>query len=106
MANEDFTSNKATQKVRKLTPTPKARSRSKSRINPKVIANIVFINPETRKQQAHTDWLAAFRRYVDTLSNDEQSLVKKCLAFTIAKPINREYLQDRCPVIPFPAMKK
>jgi hypothetical protein len=45
--------------------------------------------------------------YVNTLSNDEQTLIKKCLAFTIAMPSStREYLKDPCAVIPFPVERR
>lgn len=89
--------------------TPKARTRRKPKsvkVITNVVASIVFINPEIRKQQANADWSTALRRYVDTLSNDEVTLVKKVLAFTLAKPKNREYLHGPCPVIPFPIQNK
>ena len=102
MADKDSTSNRTTPKVCKAAKaTRKAHLRNKSRINPKVIANIVFIPPETRKIRALSDWDTAFRSYVNTLSNDEQTIVKKCLLFTCAKPENREHLHGKCPVIPF-----
>lgn len=94
-----------TTKSKVAPATPKARTRRKAKstkVVPNVVANIVFINPYTRKLQAHSDWLSAFRMYANTLSNDEQTLVRKCIAFTIAKPENREYLHGPCPVIPFP----
>lgn len=84
--------------------TPKARSRRKSpRINHKVLASIVFINPELRKQQALKDWGAALIAYINTLSNDEQTIVRKCMTFICAEPSKRDYLHGLCPVIQFPA---
>lgn len=107
MADKDSTSNRTTQKICKAAKaTRKACLRSKSRINPKVIANIVFIAPELRKQQSYRDWNIALRAYFETLSNDEQTLVKKCMAFVCAKPEYREHLHGCCPVIPFPIVSK
>jgi len=73
---------------------------------PNVVASIVFIKPEIRRQQAYKDWNKALRAYVDTLSNDEQTLVSKCLAFIIAKPERREHLHEPCPVMPFTVRNK
>ncbi|MBL8499645.1 MAG: hypothetical protein LZF63_06780 [Nitrosomonas sp.] len=109
MANKDSTSNKTTKEACKVAPaTPKARTRrkTKSAPNPKVVANIVFINPETRKQQAYKDWQKTLREYVHTLSNDEVTLVRKCMTFICAEPDKRDYLHGKCPVIPFSAIRK
>ncbi|MBS0300369.1 MAG: hypothetical protein JSR32_10700 [Proteobacteria bacterium] len=107
MADKDSTSNRTTPKVCKAAKaTRKAHLRNKSRINPKVIASIVFINPETRKIRALSDWETAFKSYVNALSSDEQTIVRKCLIFTCAKPENREYLHGKCPVILFSTIRK
>lgn len=90
------------------TITPPRRTRKSKSIPaaPNVVANIVFISPELRKEQGLVDWNKAFRTYMDTLSNDETTLVKKCLAFVCATPRNRGYLNGPCPVIQFKSRSK
>ncbi len=78
------------------------RRKTKLATAPNLIATILFIEPEKRKLVAVEDWKTALRSYVNTLSNDEQTLVKKCMSFICAEPDKREYLHGKCPVFLFP----
>ena len=104
MANEDFTSNKATKKARKVA-TPKARTHRKSRINPKVIANIIHLSIERRKESARNQWSDALKIYLATLNDNDFNIAQHVVRFIAQKPcaIDTSYL---CEVIPFPAIKK
>lgn len=105
MADEDFTSNKATKKARKVTPTPKARTRHKSRINPKVVANIVHLSYERRKQAAREKWHLALKVYLSSLDKHEFDIAENVVTFITQRP----FLVDKsysCEVIPFQAIKK
>lgn len=68
-----------------------------------VVTDILFIHPVIREEQAYKDRNTA---YVDTLSNDEQTLVNKCLVFIIAEPKKRKHLHGPCSVIPFLIVNK
>ena len=90
----------------KSTRAPARRKTKPISLAPNVVASIIFINPEIRRQQACKDWGKALRAYVNTLSDDEATLVNKCLIFILADPKKREYLHGPCPVMPFPVKKE
>lgn len=81
--------------------TSKARSRSKSlRINPKVVANIVHLSKERRKEAATEKWHTALKVYIRSLNKHEFDIAKHVLMFISQKPciVDSSY---SCTVIPF-----
>lgn len=81
-----------------------ASTRRKSKPNPKVVANVVYITPELRKEFAAYEWRTAVKEYVLSLSNHERNICKKLMLFVGEKPDDRVAL-DPCAVIPFPSIK-
>ena len=96
MANEDFTSNKTSKKVR---------TRRKSRINPKVIANIIPLSTERRREDAQHQWSEALKAYIGTLNHNDFNIAQHVMKFITQKQIRIDTSRS-CEVIPFQAMKK
>jgi hypothetical protein len=91
----------ATSSVRsKVTVKPRARRKS-SCINPKVIANIVHLSDERKKENAREKWGVALNEYLRSLGHHEFDIAKHVIMFISQKPslIDSSY---SCKVIPFP----
>ena len=87
-------------KSKAATATPKARSRRKSRINTKLITNIVHFPAERRKEAAQAKWDTSLKVYLSSLSGWELDVAKHILMFIKQSPslVDRTY---SCKVIPF-----
>lgn len=84
-------------------PKPRAR-RKQTRINPKVIANIIHLSDERKKEHAREKWNDALRAYISSLKDEEFDIAKHVLMFVCQRPsiIDSSY---SCEVIPFPLLK-
>lgn len=79
----------------------KARSRRKSpRTNPKVVANIIHLSYERRKEAAREKWDAALITYVCSLNKHEFDIAKHVMMFVSQKPCLVD-LKYSCEVISF-----
>lgn len=99
MAIDDSTP--ATGNIRsKVTVKPRARRKSPC-INPKVMANIVHLSDERKKEHAREKWDIALKAYIFSLDGHEFDIAKHVLMFIKQKPriIDSSY---SCEVIPFP----
>ena len=112
MADENFTSNKATKETRKIAPsTPKARSRRKTNQLSKPLA----IYPLSRYEIEHRTYAQALRElheFIASLTESEKRVIGHVKPF--GDPANglkeiRRLLGEsiaKCKVIPSPAIKK
>lgn len=75
--------------------------RRKSRINPKVIANIIHISPERRKEAVRDKWNLALKYYLSSLDGYEYDIAKHVLMFVMQRPaiVDKSY---SCEVICLP----
>ncbi len=105
MAIEDFTSNRTTQKVCKAAKaTRKAQSRNKSRINPKVVANIIHLSEERKKENARLKWGNALKVYLATLDGNKFSIAEHVMMFISQRPRLSDPTYS-CEIITFPSVK-
>jgi hypothetical protein len=98
MADKDFTAQEGNT-------TPKPRTRRKSAMNLKVVANIVHITPERRKAFADHEWHEATKVFILSLSDHEKDICRKAMLLVQNVPVRRERLYD-CKVITFPIQNK
>lgn len=87
-------------KSKAATATPKARSRRKSRINPKLITNIVHFPAERRKEAIQAKWETSLKVYISSLRGWEFDIAKHILMFIKQSPalVDKSY---SCTVIQF-----
>ena len=97
---DDNSTPAARSKKSKVTVKPRARRKSPC-INPKVIANIIHLSDERKKENAREKWGVALNEYLRSLGGHEFDIAKHVIMFISQKPslIDSSY---SCKVIPFP----
>jgi hypothetical protein len=91
-----------------VTSKPRTRRTRKTKtikVVPEVLANIVHLSTERRKEAAQAKWSEALKIYLGTLNHNDFNIAEHVIKFVCQKPLAID-ISHLCEVIPFPIERR
>ena len=89
------------------TPSKVTSPRRKTvKVIPNVVAHIVPMSFERRREDAYANWSEALKIYIGTLNQNDFNIAQHVIRFVSQKPLKAVDTSHSCKVIPFPVITR